>query len=247
VLVAKDAPLRVKCRTHFDRRRSLRPRPGESNSARANDEGRVDRFGQKSKSCPGAHLLRRTTVSRHRVDVLLRRHNASRDYSESPFPVPVDSNAVVEAISRASTRGREENALELRPAGADDERDEFHDGMAASAERESRSAQSLPRTHTVTRSHASSTQSATRSAPTRTCDASQSTRFRGEGAVVSGIDPSRLSSMPQFLELARSTANSESEASYAHVSSLRSVTAHLPGEDASDRRRTCSLHSRYGT
>jgi superfamily II DNA or RNA helicase len=104
-------------------------------------EGRVDRFNQETDPVRVlTYFGRDNGIDGIVLDVLLRRHNAIRDSLGISVPVPVDSNAVIEAILEGLVlRGRDEQLSLLAQPELTSIRDEFHDEWEQAAEREKRS------------------------------------------------------------------------------------------------------------
>jgi superfamily II DNA or RNA helicase len=104
-------------------------------------EGRVDRFGQdrdpvRVLTCFGAD----NRIDGIVLDVLLRKHKAIRDSLGISVPVPVDSNAVLEAIMEGLIlRGRDDQLSLFDEPDLASERAAFHNEWELAAEREKRS------------------------------------------------------------------------------------------------------------
>ncbi len=104
-------------------------------------EGRVDRFGQPQEK---VRLLTYWGIDNQIdglvLEVLLKKHKAIRDSLGISVPVPVDSNAVFEAILEGLLlRGREEQLVLFTDPDLVARRDEFHGEWDIAAEREKRS------------------------------------------------------------------------------------------------------------
>ncbi|MFN8188062.1 MAG: helicase-related protein [Gaiellales bacterium] len=104
-------------------------------------EGRVDRFGQASDPIRVlTYFGADNRIDGIVLDVLLRKHRAIRDSLGISVPVPVDSNAVLEAIMEGLVlRGRDEQLSLLDSPDLARERDAFHGEWDLAAEREKRS------------------------------------------------------------------------------------------------------------
>jgi superfamily II DNA or RNA helicase len=183
-------------------------------------EGRVDRFGQETNPVRVlTYFGRDNGIDGIVLDVLLRRHKAIRDSLGISVPVPVDSNAVVEAILEGLVlRGHEEQLSLFGQPELTSIRDEFHDEWEQAAEREKRSrtvfAQDAIKVDEVAREL-----DAVREAIGSDDDVRRFTgdAFRAEGAVVSGIDPItfRLDEVPRALrDLLGTTVGSELRARF---------------------------------
>jgi superfamily II DNA or RNA helicase len=104
-------------------------------------EGRVDRYGQPK---PTVRVLtyfgKDNQIDGIVLDVLLRKHKAIRDSLGISVPVPVDSNAVLEAILEGVLlRGREEQLSLFTDPDLVSRRDEFQEEWQLAADREKRS------------------------------------------------------------------------------------------------------------
>jgi superfamily II DNA or RNA helicase len=104
-------------------------------------EGRVDRYGQ---SKPAVRVLtyfgKDNQIDGIVLDVLLRKHKAIRDSLGISVPVPVDSNAVLEAILEGVLlRGQQEQLSLFTDPELVGRRDEFQDEWQLAADREKRS------------------------------------------------------------------------------------------------------------
>jgi superfamily II DNA or RNA helicase len=167
-------------------------------------EGRVDRYGQKTDPVRVlTYFGRDNGIDGIVLDVLLRKHTAIRDSLGVSVPVPVDSNAVVEAILEGLVlRGRDEQLSLLSQPELTSIRDEFHDEWQQAAEREKRSrtvfAQESIKADEVARELETVREAIGAEPDVRrfTADA-----FHMEGAVVSGADPItlRLDEVPRAL------------------------------------------------
>jgi len=167
-------------------------------------EGRVDRFGQQSDPVRVlTYFGRDNGIDGIVLDVLLRKHKAIRDSLGISVPVPVDSNAVVEAILEGLVlRGHDEQLSLLDQAELTSIRDAFHEEWEQAADREKRSrtvfAQETIKVDEVARELDSVREAIGSELDVRrfTVDA-----FGAEGAVVSGIDPVtlRLDEVPRAL------------------------------------------------
>jgi superfamily II DNA or RNA helicase len=104
-------------------------------------EGRVDRFGQNTDPVRVlTYFGADNRIDGIVLDVLLRKHKAIRDSLGISVPVPVDSNAVLEAIMEGLVlRGRDEQLSLLDAPDLASERDTFHEEWELAAEREKRS------------------------------------------------------------------------------------------------------------
>jgi superfamily II DNA or RNA helicase len=104
-------------------------------------EGRVDRFGQSTDPVRVlTYFGADNRIDGIVLDVLLRKHRAIRDSLGISVPVPVDSNAVLEAIMEGLIlRGRDEQLSLLDAPDLASERDVFHEEWNLAAEREKRS------------------------------------------------------------------------------------------------------------
>jgi superfamily II DNA or RNA helicase len=104
-------------------------------------DGRVDRYGQKRDPIRVlTYFGSDNRIDGIVLDVLLRKHNAIRDSLGISVPVPVDSNAVLEAIMEGLIlRGRDEQLSLLDAPDLVSERDEFHHEWDLAADREKRS------------------------------------------------------------------------------------------------------------
>jgi hypothetical protein len=155
-------------------------------------EGRVDRFGQKSNPVRVlTYFGRDNGIDGIVLDVLLRRHDAIRDSLGISVPVPVDSNAVVEAILEGLVlRGREEQLSIFDQPELSSIRDQFHDEWQQAAEREKRS-RTVFAQDTIKVDEVARELDAVRDAIGSDEDVRRFTidAFRGEGGVVSGTDP----------------------------------------------------------
>jgi len=154
-------------------------------------EGRVDRFGQ-----PRATVRLLTYFGRDNpidgivLDVLLRKHRTIRDSLGISVPVPVDSNAVLEAILEGLLlRGRDEQLSLFAQPGLVSARDELHGEWEQAAERERRSrtvfAQETLRPEEVARELEETRQAIGSAADVRRFLADA---LRAHGALVSGED-----------------------------------------------------------
>lgn len=101
-------------------------------------EGRVDRFGQsRSPVRVLTYFGANNRIDGIVLDVLLRKHKAIRDSLGISVPVPVDSNAVLEAIMEGLIlRGRDEQLSLFDAPDLAFERDAFHGEWELAAERE---------------------------------------------------------------------------------------------------------------
>jgi superfamily II DNA or RNA helicase len=101
-------------------------------------DGRVDRFGQNTDPVRVlTYFGADNRIDGIVLDVLLRKHKAIRDSLGISVPVPVDSNAVLEAIMEGLIlRGRDEQLSLLDAPELASERDVFHAEWELSAERE---------------------------------------------------------------------------------------------------------------
>jgi superfamily II DNA or RNA helicase len=104
-------------------------------------EGRVDRFNQKTDPVRVlTYFGADNRIDGIVLDVLLRKHKAIRDSIGISVPVPVDSNAVLEAIMEGLVlRGRDEQLSLLDSPELASQRDAFHEEWQLAAEREKRS------------------------------------------------------------------------------------------------------------
>jgi superfamily II DNA or RNA helicase len=104
-------------------------------------EGRVDRFGQNTDPVRVlTYFGADNRIDGIVLDVLLRKHKAIRDSLGISVPVPVDSNAVLEAIMEGLVlRGRDEQLSLFDAPDLASERDAFHDEWQVAADREKRS------------------------------------------------------------------------------------------------------------
>ncbi len=104
-------------------------------------EGRVDRFGQsRSPVRVLTYFGADNRIDGIVLDVLLRKHKAIPDSLGISVPVPVDSNAVLEAIMEGLIlRGRDEQLSLLELPQLLSDRDAFHAEWDLAAERERRS------------------------------------------------------------------------------------------------------------
>jgi hypothetical protein len=104
-------------------------------------DGRVDRYGQKRDPIRVlTYFGSDNRIDGIVLDVLLRKHKAIRDSLGISVPVPVDSNAVLEAIMEGLIlRGRDEQLSLLDAPDLVSERDEFHHEWDLAADREKRS------------------------------------------------------------------------------------------------------------
>jgi superfamily II DNA or RNA helicase len=104
-------------------------------------DGRVDRFGQSTDPVRVlTYFGADNRIDGIVLDVLLRKHKAIRDSLGISVPVPIDSNAVLEAIMEGLIlRGRDEQLSLLGAPDLASQRDAFHDEWNLAAEREKRS------------------------------------------------------------------------------------------------------------
>lgn len=104
-------------------------------------EGRVDRFGQsRSPVRVLTYFGADNRIDGIVLDVLLRKHKAIRDSLGISVPVPVDSNAVLEAIMEGLIlRGRDDQLSLFDAPDLASERDAFHGEWDRAADREKRS------------------------------------------------------------------------------------------------------------
>ena len=167
-------------------------------------EGRVDRYGQKSDPVRVlTYFGRDNGIDGIVLDVLLRKHRAIRDSLGISVPVPVDSNAVVEAILEGLVpRGREKQLSLLDQPELSSIRDEFHDEWQQAADRERRS-RTVFAQETINVDEVAHELEAVRDAIGSELDVRRftTTALRAEGATVSGSDPVtlRLDAVPRAL------------------------------------------------
>jgi superfamily II DNA or RNA helicase len=158
-------------------------------------EGRVDRYGQPSdKVRVLTYFGADNRIDGIVLDVLLKKHRAIRDSLGISVPVPVDSNAVLQAIMEGIVlRGRAEQLTLFAQPDLATQRDELHEEWEIAAEREKRSrtvfAQETIKTDEVAR-ELEETRSAIGSAD-------EVRRFvtdalRGQGAIIGDSDPARI-------------------------------------------------------
>ncbi len=104
-------------------------------------EGRVDRFGQPRETVRAlTYWGADNQIDGLVLDVLLRKHRAIRDSLGISVPVPVDSNAVLEAILEGLLlRGRGEQLALFTAPELVAQRDAFHGEWDTAADREKRS------------------------------------------------------------------------------------------------------------
>lgn len=167
-------------------------------------EGRADRYGQKSDPVRVlTYFGRDNGIDGIVLDVLLRKHKAIRDSLGISVPVPVDSNAVVEAILEGLVlRGRHEQLSLLDQPELSSIRDEFHDDWQQAADREKRS-RTVFAQETIKVEEVAHELEAVREAIGSELDVRRFTTdaLRAEGATVSGSDPItlRLGAVPRAL------------------------------------------------
>ena len=104
-------------------------------------EGRVDRYNQPSETVRVlTYFGSDNRIDGIVLDVLLRKHRAIRDSLGISVPVPVDSNAVLEAIMEGLIlRGRNDQLSLFDEPELESERDVFHSEWDIAADREKRS------------------------------------------------------------------------------------------------------------
>jgi helicase-like protein/SNF2 domain-containing protein len=155
-------------------------------------EGRVDRYGQESDPVRViTYFGRDNGIDGIVLEVLLQKHKAIRDSLGISVPVPVDSNAVVEAILEGLVlRGHEEQLSLLDQPELTSIRDDFHNEWQAAAEREKRS-RTVFAQETIKVDEVARELDAVREAIGSEYDVERFTThaLRAEGAVVSGSDP----------------------------------------------------------
>ncbi len=155
-------------------------------------EGRVDRFGQpRERVRVLTYWGRDNQIDGIVLDVLLRKHRAIRDSLGVSVPVPVDSNAVLEAILEGLLlRGRSEQLALFTEPELVSRRDAFHGEWDLAAERERRS-RTLFAQETIKVEEVARELEETRSAIGSGVDVARfvTGALRAHGATVSGRDP----------------------------------------------------------
>jgi hypothetical protein len=158
-------------------------------------EGRVDRFGQKRDTVRVlTYFGRDNGIDGIVLDVLLHKHKAIRDSLGISVPVPVDSNAVVEAILEGLVmRGRGEQLSLFDQPELRSVCDAFHDEWQQAADREKRS-RTVFAQETIKVDEVAHELEAVREAIGSEADVRRFTTdaLRAEGATVSGKDPVTL-------------------------------------------------------
>lgn len=167
-------------------------------------EGRVDRYGQKSDPIRVlTYFGRDNGIDGIVLDVLLRKHQAIRDSLGISVPVPIDSNAVVEAILEGLVlRGHSEQLSLFDQPELGSIRDDFHDEWQQAADREKRS-RTVFAQETIRVDEVAHELDAVREAIGSELDVRRFTTdaLRAEGATLSGTDPVKLhlSEVPRAL------------------------------------------------